>query len=122
MVLIEEYAAVTIFILILLIFPFVILTFSKLLAPKKAEKEKYKTYECGLLPFGDARKPYDVQYYFFALLFVVFDVEVAVLFPWAEVFRSFPNTMLLMAEGIVFILILAAGLLYAWKEKALEWR
>ncbi len=117
-----EYIAIGVFALIAMAFPVITFLLSRLLRPTKPEPDKYLTYECGLIPFGDARKPYDVQYYLFALLFVVFDVEAVVLFPWAEIFKSFSNIALLLVEGIIFIVVLALGLIYAWKEKALEWR
>ena len=79
------------------------------------------TYECGIDPVGQGWSQTQVRYYIFAFLFVIFDVESVFLFPFATVFERFPNPGLVLVETIVFIGILAVGLLYAWKKKVLEW-
>ncbi len=100
-------------------FPFLLFFVSSLLRPTRPEPEKYVTYECGILPFGDARIQHNVQYYLIALLFAVFDVEIVFLFPWALVFPSLGWFAVL--EMFIFIFILVIGLAYAWKKGALEW-
>ena len=114
-----DYIPVLIFVLVGISFPFLLLFVSRLLRPTKPEPEKYVTYECSILPFGDARFQHNVQYYLLALLFVVFDVEVVFLFPWALVFPSLG--FLAVFEMFTFIFILVIGLAYAWKKGALEW-
>jgi NADH-quinone oxidoreductase subunit A len=92
---------------------------SHLLAPFKPTREKLRTYESGEEPTGQAWGRYPSHFYVFALLFVVFDVEVIFLFPWAVLFRDLGWFGL--GEMAVFIGILVVGLFYAWKKKALNW-
>ncbi len=77
------------------------------------------TYESGMVPVGEAWIKYHIQYYLYALVFVIFDVEVVFLYPWAVVFRSIG--VYALAEIVVFILILGVGLAYAWRRGALKW-
>ena len=90
-----------------------------LLAPKKPNKIKNTTYECGIETVGDARAQVKVQYYIFGLIFLLFDVEVVLLYPWAVAYNQIPLYAVL--EGVLFILILAGGLLWAWKKGTFEW-
>ena len=92
---------------------------SWVLRPHKPTKEKVSPYECGEFTTGTSFLQYNVRYYVFALLFVVFDVEAVFLLPWAVIFRE--SGILGLIEGVIFILILLVGLFYAWKKKALEW-
>jgi NADH-quinone oxidoreductase subunit A len=114
-----DYIPVAIFVIVGLVFPLVLLLVTRIVRPTKPEPEKYVTYECSILPFGDARIQHNVQYYLFALLFTIFDVEVVFLFPWALVFPTLG--WLAVLEMFIFILILVIGLAYAWKKGALEW-
>ena len=77
------------------------------------------TYESGMVPVGEAWIKYHIQYYLYALVFVIFDVEVVFLYPWAVVFRSIG--LFALAEIVVFIVILGVGLAYAWRRGALRW-
>ncbi len=95
------------------------LVIARLLAPHQPNPEKLSTYECGIETVGETWIQVKIQYYIFALIFVVFDVEAVFLFPWAVAYRQLQLYMVL--EGVLFILILAAGLLYAWRRGALEW-
>jgi NADH:ubiquinone oxidoreductase subunit 3 (subunit A) len=90
-----------------------------LLAPRKPNPAKQRPYECGIETVGDTWVQFKAQYYLFALIFVVFDVEAVFLFPWAVAYGGLDLYMVL--EGVLFILILAAGLFYAWRKGALEW-
>lgn len=90
-----------------------------LLAPRQESPQKSITYESGVLPFGQAWAQFNVRYYLFALIFVVFDVEVIYLYPWAVVFRQLGPVAFF--EMLVFLLILLVGLVYAWRKGALEW-
>jgi NADH-quinone oxidoreductase subunit A len=96
------------------------LLLAKLVAPKKPGKTKIDSYECGLESQGDAWIQYDVQYYIYALLFVVFDVEIMFIYPWAIVWKGLGPVV--FAEMALFLGILAVALVYAWKKGALEWR
>ena len=89
------------------------------LRPNNPTKAKISAYECGESTTGTSFVQYNVRYYLFALLFVVFDVEAAFLIPWAVVFKEFG--LFGFIEAVIFIAILLFGLLYAWKKKALEW-
>jgi len=90
-----------------------------LLAPRADLPQKTLTYESGVIPFGQAWAQFNVRYYLFALIFVVFDVEVIYLYPWAVVFRSggFP----LFLEMLLFLAVLAVGYAYIWKKGAFDW-
>lgn len=92
---------------------------SYVLGANKPNAQKRSTYECGFEPQGDARLKFDVRFYLVAILFIVFDLEIAFIFPWAIVFRH------LSLEGILamglFILLLTVGFIYEWKQGALEW-
>jgi NADH-quinone oxidoreductase subunit A len=94
---------------------------NRLIRPRKPRPEKYTTYECGMDPVGEGWSQTQIRYYIFAFLFVIFDVESVFLFPWAVVFEKLPNAKTVLVEMAVFILILAVGLLYAWKKGVLEW-
>ncbi len=92
---------------------------SAILAPRRPNAAKSATYECGIETVGDTWVQMRVQYYIFALIFVIFDIEAVFLFPWAVAYNQLELYMVL--EGVLFILILAGGLLYAWRKGALEW-
>jgi NADH-quinone oxidoreductase subunit A len=94
---------------------------NRLVRPRKDRPEKLTTYECGIDPVGQGWSQTQIRYYIFAFLFVIFDVESVFLFPWAVVFEDFPNAGQVLVEMVIFIGILAIGLLYAWKKKVLEW-
>ncbi|OGO13780.1 MAG: NADH-quinone oxidoreductase subunit A [Chloroflexi bacterium RBG_13_68_17] len=104
---------------IALLLPAVAIGLNWLLGPKKPNALKRSTYECGIETVGEAWVQFRAQYYIFALVFVIFDVEAVFLFPWAVAYDKLQMYMVL--EGVLFILILAAGLLYAWRKGALEW-
>jgi NADH-quinone oxidoreductase subunit A len=89
------------------------------LRPKRPDPIKEATYECGVETEGDALGQFNVRYYVFALLFVVFDVEVVFLFPWAVAYRQLG--LFAFVEAVLFVSILVVGYLYAWRKKALEW-
>jgi NADH:ubiquinone oxidoreductase subunit 3 (subunit A) len=89
------------------------------IAPKKPNPIKQSTYECGLETVGESWVQFKAQYYVFALVFLVFDVETVFLFPWALAINVLP--FFAVIEGIIFILILIAGLSFAWRKGMLEW-
>ena len=96
--------------------PLILATF---IAPKKPGHSKQAPYECGLESTGDPWVQFRVQYYIYALLFVIFDVEVVFIYPWALVWKGLGPVVL--AEMVLFLAILGAGLVYAWKKGVLEW-
>ena len=93
---------------------------AKVLAPYSRNRNKGIAYECGMLPIGSIRTQIHVRYYVYAILFLIFDVEAVFLFPWAVSLVGVGETALY--SMIVFILILGAGLGYAWKKGAMEWK
>ena len=114
-----QLAGVMIFFLLGLVFAGLPLITNRLLAPRKPGPIKLDIYECGTQTVGDPWSRFGVQYYVYALLFVLFDVEVVFLFPWAVVYRQFGPMAL--AEMGVFLGILIVGLVYAWGTGTLEW-
>ena len=90
-----------------------------LLAPHKPDSEKLSPYECGFEAFEDSRMRFDVRYYLVAILFIIFDLEIAFLFPWAVVLESIG--MFGFVSMMVFLGILVIGFIYEWKKGALEW-
>jgi NADH-quinone oxidoreductase subunit A len=93
---------------------------NRVLAPRQPTRTKAVTYECGMLPIGRSRTQVHFRYYLFAILFLIFDIEAVFLFPWAVTFVEIGEQA--FWEMVVFILILAFGLLYAWKKGVLSWR
>ena len=92
---------------------------SKLLSPSSKNAVKEEPYECGIPATGPAHIQFKVGYYLFAILFLLFDVEVVFLVPWAVVMKKIGTVA--FVEALLFLLILGLGLAYAWKKKALEW-
>ena len=92
---------------------------SRLLGVHRPDSEKLSPYECGFEAFEDARMKFDVRYYLVAILFIVFDLEIAFLFPWAVALDAVG--MVGLAAMGVFLLILVVGFVYEWKKGALEW-
>ncbi|MDD2695037.1 MAG: NADH-quinone oxidoreductase subunit A [Anaerolineales bacterium] len=101
------------------IFPIAALLIPQIIAPRKPDPLKNQTYECGIETVGESWVQFKAQYYIFALIFLVFDVELVFLFPWAVAYHQLP--LFAVIEGILFILVLVAGLVYAWRKGALEW-
>jgi len=110
---------VGLFVLIGLLIPIAAITIAAILGPKKPNAIKQSTYECGIETVGDSWVQFKAQYYIFGLVFLVFDVETVFLFPWAVSLNSLG--LFAVYEGIIFVLILLAGLVYAWKKGMLEW-
>ena len=96
------------------------LVLARFVAPKKPGKSKSSPYECGMESKGDSWIQFRMEYYIYALLFVLFDVEVVFLFPWAMVWRGLGLVALI--EIVVFLGILGVGFVYAWKRGLLEWK
>ncbi len=120
----SEVFDVYIAVLIATIFGFVLvgtaLIGNLVLSPRQKSRHKGVTYECGMLPIGRSRAQVHFRYYLFAILFLIFDIEAVFLFPWAVSFVELGEQA--FYEMLVFIGILAFGLLYAWKKGVLKWR
>ena len=110
---------VGIFVLVGMLIPIAAIVIARFLAPRKPNAIKQSTYECGIETVGDSWIQFKAQYYIFALVFLIFDVETVFLFPWAVSLNKLP--LFAVFEGIIFILILLAGLINAWKKDMLEW-
>ena len=117
--LIDSYSYVLLFLAAGVVFVLLAFITSWFLRTQKPSQRKLSTYECGEVSSGTSFVQYNVRYYLIALIFVIFDVEVAFLLPWVVCFKSLG--MLGFVEVVIFILILLFGLIYAWKNKALEW-
>ncbi len=107
------------FLLVCSLVPALALSASKLLRPSTRGPERRTTYESGMEPVGGAWIQFNIRYYMFALVFVIFDVETVFLYPWAVAFHKLG--VLAFIEALIFIAILIIGLVYAWRKGALEW-
>jgi len=122
--LLEQYGRAGILLLFALAFPITPLLISVLLGlmrirPRAPDPIKSDTYECGMETEGNTWVQFNFRYYFFALVFVIFDVEAVFLYPWAVAFRQVK--LFGFVEAFIFVLILVVGYLYAWRKRALEW-
>jgi len=114
-----QYLPIIIFIGLSLAFGLVTLGLSYLVQPKYPEPEKLSVYECGSEPFSDSRMPFPVRYYVIAMLFVIFDIEVIFLYPWAITFNQLG--IIGFIEMMIFIGLFVVAYVYAWRKGALEW-
>jgi len=115
----QNYVPILIFLGVAAALGSVLIGLGFLLGPRKPDAEKLSAYECGFEAYSDSRMRFDVRYYLVAILFIVFDLEIAFLFPWAVSLESIGGVGL-AAMGI-FLLILVVGFVYEWKKGALEW-
>ena len=115
----NNYIFVGILLIIALVFPFAAFIIGWILRPKRPNRIKASTYECGLETIGETWVQFRVQYYIYALLFVVFDVETVFLYPWAVAYNQLE--LFAVIEMFVFLLILFGGLIYAWRKGVLKW-
>jgi NADH:ubiquinone oxidoreductase subunit 3 (subunit A) len=116
----NDWLYIGIFALMALFLPAAAIAGAWLISPKKPNKIKNATYECGLETIGPTWVQVKVQYYVFALVFLIFDVETVLLYPFAVAYNQLP--LYAVGEAVLFVLILLGGLLYAWRKGALEWR
>jgi len=114
-----EYLPILLFIIVSLILSVSFLSLSFVLSPKKPSNEKLSPYECGFEPFDDARTKFDIKFYLVALLFIIFDLEVVFLFPWAISLKEIG--LFGYSSMMIFLIILTIGFIYEWKKGALEW-
>ena len=121
----ENYFPVLVFVLVGLAFGCAPILLGWLVAPNRPDSEKLSPFECGFAPFDDARSKFDVRYYLIAIIFILFDLEIAFLFPWATIFKDIVGTPEVkffgFIEMMVFITILVVGYIYAWAKGALDW-
>jgi len=113
------YAFIGIFLVFGLSMPIIVLGMAYFLRPKRPTPIKQSTYECGLEAVGDIWVQFKIQYYLYTLAFLVFDIEVVFLYPWAVAYHQLG--IFALVEMLIFILILVYGLAYAWRKGALEW-
>jgi NADH-quinone oxidoreductase subunit A len=121
----ENYFPVLVFILVGLGFGLAPIILGRIVAPHRPDSEKLSPYECGFEAFEDARMKFDVRYYLIAIIFILFDLEIAFLFPWASIFKEIVATDAVkffgFIEMLVFLAILVVGYVYAWAKGALDW-
>lgn len=115
----EGYLPILIFFGVAVLFSLGLLFGGKLLAPFRPDSEKNSPYECGFAAFEGARMKFDVRYYLVAILFIVFDLEIAFLFPWAVALDQIGHFGLIAMA--IFLGVLVVGFIYEWKKGALEW-
>ncbi len=115
----ENYLPVLLFIVLGVVFGLGPLVMGFMLGPNKPDSEKLSIYECGFEPFEDSRMKFDVRYYLVAILFILFDLEITFLFPWAAVLQEI-GWFGLWAM-VMFLALLVIGFVYEWKKGALEW-
>jgi NADH:ubiquinone oxidoreductase subunit 3 (subunit A) len=115
----NSFVFIGLLVIVAVVFPFIALGIAWVLRPKKPNPVKVQTYECGLETYGDTWVQFRVQYYLFALIFVIFDLETVFLFPWAVAYDKLG--LFALVEMFIFLAILVGGLIYAWRKGALEW-
>jgi len=116
---VSDWAFLGIFLALSLFFPIVPILAGVILGPHKRGKIKNQTYECGIETRGDSLLQFRASYYIFALVFLIFDVEILFLFPWAAAYLGLP--LFAALEGAFFLLLIGAGLAYLWRKGALQW-
>jgi len=121
----ENYFPILMFVLVGIAVGVLPVAMGFILAPSRPDPEKLSPHECGFEAFEDARMKFDVRYYLIAILFILFDLEIAFLFPWATIFRDIVATESIKLFGfiemLIFVAILVIGYVYAWAKGALEW-
>jgi NADH:ubiquinone oxidoreductase subunit 3 (subunit A) len=114
-----DYIGISVIIFVSILLSFILLILSYLVSPKNAYAEKLSAYECGFEPFDEARKTFDIHFYIVAILFIIFDLEVAFLFPWVVALNKIGFFGYWVMVDFLFTLIL--GFIYVWKRGALDW-
>ena len=116
---VNEWIFIGIFFAICWIFPAMPILLAYFMRPRRPNKVKTETYECGIETIGDSWVQFKVQYYLYALVFLIFDIETIFLFPWAVAYKQL--SLFALFEMVIFIVLLAVALVYAWRKGALEW-
>jgi|TARA_B100000809_G_scaffold238879_1_gene260001 NADH-quinone oxidoreductase subunit A len=115
----QDYFSIILFLIIAFVLSCSFIVINFVLSPKKPDPEKLSAYECGFEPFNDSRMEFDVRFYLVAILFIIFDLEIAFLFPWAISLGSIG--FLGFCSMMIFLFILSVGFIYEWKKGALDW-
>jgi len=115
----KDYLSILIFLFIALTLSIGFIAINFIFSPNNPDPEKLSAYECGFEPFSDSRIQFDVRFYLVAILFIIFDLEIAFLFPWAVSLSNIGAFGFL--SMMIFLLILTVGFIYEWKNGALEW-
>ena len=115
----NEYLTIIVFLLVSLGLSAGFILVNFIFSPKKPDPEKLSAYECGFEPFNDSRMEFDVRFYLVAILFIIFDLEIAFLFPWAISLGSIG--LFGFVSMMIFLFILTVGFIYEWKKGALDW-
>ncbi len=115
----KDYLSIIIFLIIALGLSVAFIVLNFILSPKKPDPEKLSAYECGFEAFDDSRIEFDVRFYLVAILFIIFDLEIAFLFPWAITLGNIG--LLGFCSMMIFLFILTVGFIYEWKKGALDW-
>jgi NADH-quinone oxidoreductase subunit A len=118
---VTEYAGILVFFILAVVMGIAMMAGAWFAARQNPDFEKNSPYECGFPPFSDSRMKFDVKFYLVSLLFIIFDLEVAFLFPWALVLDDMPNQIFAFWSMFVFLAVLTIGFIYEWKKGALEW-
>ena len=116
----STFGPIALFLIVAVIFPVIPLVLTRFVAPRRPNPVKLEPYESGMPTIGETHVQFPIRYYLYALMFVIFDVEVIYLFPWALVYDKLP--LVAAIEMAVFIFLLLVGLAYAWRKRAFEWQ
>ncbi len=118
-----NYLPILMLVFFAVLFAAINLTLTHILGPKRPTRTKLSVYESGVRPVGDARQRFTIRFDLIAMLFIIFDIEVVFLYPWAVVFKRFSaeSGLFILVEMLVFIGILLLGYIYAWKKGGLTW-
>ncbi|MFN3332357.1 MAG: NADH-quinone oxidoreductase subunit A [Caldilinea sp.] len=120
----QDYFPLLVFVVVAVVFAFIAIGLPSILGPRRKNAQKLEPYESGIIPFHDARRRFPVKYYLVAMLFILFDIEVIFLFPWAGALlplRDSYGIWVALAPIGFFLLILILGLVYEWSKGALDW-
>jgi NADH-quinone oxidoreductase subunit A len=120
----QDYFPLLLFVVISIVFAFIAIGLPSILGPRRKNAQKQEPYESGIIPFHDARRRFPVKYYLVAMLFILFDIEVIFLYPWAGALLPLRDNFgmaIALAPMGVFLLILVLGLVYEWSKGALDW-
>ena len=118
----ENYLPILALMILATLVPLAILAITHVLGPRKPNERKLSVYESGMPPVGDAHPKFSIKFYIIGMLFILFDIEIVFMYPWAVIYKQWISTStFILIEGLVFIGILLVGYIYAWKKGALEW-
>lgn len=118
----QNYIPLLVLMIVAAVIPLAILVLTNILGPNKPSDRKLSVYESGMPPVGDAHPKFSIKFYIIGMLFILFDIEIVFMYPWAVIYKQWISTSIfILIEGLVFIGILLVGYIYAWKKGALEW-